>query len=102
MERSAEEFPSIHAETRPRIHRYLARLVGEGEAEDLTQEVFVRVSRMDRLRGRSCADAGPGKGGAAREAPAEDVDASPDEKRPPIERQLMREQRSGCTAGAQG
>lgn len=45
MERSPEEFPSIHAGYRTRIHRYLARLVGQGDAEDLTQEVFVRVSR---------------------------------------------------------
>lgn len=119
MERSPEEFPSIHAEYRPRIHRYLARLVGQNEAEDLTQEVFVRVSRglpefkgaaklstwiyriatnvaMDRLRSRSCADAGPGKTGAAREAPVVDLDALPDAKRSSIDRQLMREQMSSC------
>lgn len=39
------EFEKIHEAFRPKIQRYLARLVGEGEAEDLTQEVFVKVSR---------------------------------------------------------
>jgi RNA polymerase sigma-70 factor, ECF subfamily len=39
------DFQTIHADFRPRILRYLARLVGESEAEDLTQEVFVRVHR---------------------------------------------------------
>ncbi len=38
-------FDQLHAEYRHRIHRYLIRLVGDPEAEDLTQEVFVRVSR---------------------------------------------------------
>ena len=39
------EFQEIHEAFRPKIRRYLARLVGESEAEDLTQEVFVKVSR---------------------------------------------------------
>jgi len=38
-------FDQLHTEYRHRIHRYLTRLVGDPEAEDLTQEVFVRVSR---------------------------------------------------------
>ncbi len=48
------DFQQIHAEFRPRIQRYLAGLVGEFEAEDLTQEVFVRVSRgLGSFRGES-------------------------------------------------
>ncbi len=39
------EFEAVHAAYRPRIVRYLARRVGEHEAEDLAQEVFVRVAR---------------------------------------------------------
>ena len=39
------EFQKIHEAFRPKIHRYLTHLVGEHEAEDLTQEVFVKVSR---------------------------------------------------------
>ncbi len=38
------EFQSIHAAFRPKIRRYLTRLAGENEAEDLTQEVFVKVN----------------------------------------------------------
>ena len=39
------EFQEIHDTFRPKIHRYLTRFVGEHEAEDLTQEVFVKVSQ---------------------------------------------------------
>lgn len=39
------EFEKIHEAFRPKILRYLTRLVGPYEAEDLTQEVFVRVNR---------------------------------------------------------
>jgi RNA polymerase sigma-70 factor (ECF subfamily) len=39
------DFQKIYADFRPRILRYLTGLVGEFEAEDLTQEVFVRVSQ---------------------------------------------------------
>ncbi len=39
------EFAPIYEEYQPKIHRYLARMVGELEAEDLTQEVFVKLSR---------------------------------------------------------
>jgi RNA polymerase sigma-70 factor (ECF subfamily) len=37
-------FQNIHDEFRPRILRYLRRLVGESDAEDLAQEVFVKVA----------------------------------------------------------
>ncbi len=54
MDASELEFKTIHDTFRPKIHRYLTRLVGESEAEDLTQEVFVRVSRALRtFRGES-------------------------------------------------
>lgn len=39
------EFQPIYDTFRPRIRRYLARMVGDHEAEDLTQEVFIKVSR---------------------------------------------------------
>ncbi len=48
------EFQKIHDSFRPKIVRYLTRLVGEHEAEDLTQEVFVRVSQaLKTFRGES-------------------------------------------------
>jgi RNA polymerase sigma-70 factor (ECF subfamily) len=48
------DFQEIHRLYRPRIFRYLARLVGPSEAEDVTQEVFIKVSRaMKNFRGGS-------------------------------------------------
>lgn len=48
------DFQAIHAEFRLKIQRYLVHLVGEDEAEDLTQEVFVKVSRaLASYRGES-------------------------------------------------
>jgi RNA polymerase sigma-70 factor (ECF subfamily) len=48
------EFEAIHGTYRPKIVRYLARFVGEHEAEDLAQEVFVRVARaLPGFRGES-------------------------------------------------
>jgi RNA polymerase sigma-70 factor (ECF subfamily) len=48
------EFQSVHDRFRPRVLRYLRRLVGEGEAEDLTQSVMVKVSEgLSGFRGDS-------------------------------------------------
>ena len=48
------EFDQVHADFRPKVQRYLTRLVGEHEAEDLTQEVFVKISRaLKTFRGES-------------------------------------------------
>ncbi len=47
-------FDEIYAANRARITRYLARLVGETEAEDLGQEVFAKVSRgLDGFQDRA-------------------------------------------------
>jgi len=42
---AALDFQRVYDEFQPRIRRYLARLAGAAEAEDLTQETFVRVNR---------------------------------------------------------
>ena len=48
------KFQDIYSAFNEKIHRYLARLVGEHEAEDLTQEVFFKVSRaLDNFKGDS-------------------------------------------------
>lgn len=39
------DFREIHDTLRPRVLRYLARMAGEAEAEDLAQEVFEKVGR---------------------------------------------------------
>jgi RNA polymerase sigma-70 factor (ECF subfamily) len=47
-------FEEIHDQFRSKILRYLAHMVGENDAEDLTQEVFVKVSRaLPTFRGES-------------------------------------------------
>ena len=54
MKDGQPDFHEIHREFRPRILRYLARMVGEAEAEDLTQEVFAKVAHALRaFRGES-------------------------------------------------
>lgn len=46
------EYHEIDRQFRPRIRRYLARLVGEQEADDLTQEVLLKVSKaLEDFRG---------------------------------------------------
>ena len=48
------DFAKIHAEFRPKVQRYLTQLVGEQDSEDLTQEVFVKISRtLHTFRGES-------------------------------------------------
>jgi RNA polymerase sigma-70 factor, ECF subfamily len=54
MEPRAADFRALYDEFAPRIRRYLARVVGEAEAEDLTQEVFARAhGAMATRRGDS-------------------------------------------------
>lgn len=119
MDRTAEGFEGIHSSYRPRIVRYLTRLVGPEVAEDLTQEVFIRVSRglpdfmgaaklstwiyriatnvaTDRLRSRSYKQTQSDKTICHETGSIEDADAWPDEKSPSVERQLIRDQMSSC------
>lgn len=53
--KSAElEFQQIFNDYQPKILRYLIRLVGQYEAEDLTQEVFIKIeSGLKNFRGDS-------------------------------------------------
>jgi RNA polymerase sigma-70 factor (ECF subfamily) len=54
MSTSAADFQKVYEAYQPRILRYLARLVGEAEAEDLAQEVFVKASRgLKAFRGEA-------------------------------------------------
>lgn len=48
------DFAGIYQEFQPKIHRYLCNLAGEAEAPDLTQTVFLKVSRsLEDFRGES-------------------------------------------------
>jgi len=54
MDGNELDFQKIYDAYQPKILRYLAYLVGEHEAEDLTQEVFVKVNRaIKTFRGES-------------------------------------------------
>jgi RNA polymerase sigma-70 factor (ECF subfamily) len=48
------EFREVHDEFQPKIRRYISRLAGPQDAEDITQEVFEKVSRrLKDFRGGS-------------------------------------------------
>jgi RNA polymerase sigma-70 factor (ECF subfamily) len=54
MNTQALEFQKVYEDFQPKILRYLARLVGESEAEDLAQETFVKVHQgLEKFRGES-------------------------------------------------
>jgi RNA polymerase sigma-70 factor, ECF subfamily len=47
-------FQQVYDEYQERIFRYLTRMVGKDEAEDLTQEVFVKIGQaLETFRGES-------------------------------------------------
>ena len=106
-------FKSLHDQFRPRVLRYLARLVGEAEAEDLTQAVMMKVSQglpafrgdssvstwiyriatnaaLDRLRGA------PAPAFSEAELESDDGEVPPQARRPSVESQAMREEMSAC------
>lgn len=54
MDVSEPDFQEIYDTYQPRILRYLVHWIGEPEAEDLTQEVFVKASQaLKTFRGES-------------------------------------------------
>jgi RNA polymerase sigma-70 factor (ECF subfamily) len=113
------DFQSVYDSFHPRINRYLSRLVGQNEADDLTQEVFVKVSRslsdfrgdaklstwvyriatnvaMDRLR-RPSIQQEASKASVSEEGKTfEDRDLWTGEKKPSLDRQIIREEMSEC------
>ncbi len=54
MNNPAYDFTEIYTQFHPKIQRYLSQLVGETEAEDLAQEVFIRIDKaLPKFRGES-------------------------------------------------
>jgi RNA polymerase sigma-70 factor (ECF subfamily) len=52
--RNEMDIEEIYRQFRPKIERYLGRLVGEADAADLTQTVFLKVGRgLKTFRGES-------------------------------------------------
>ena len=118
MSEAELDFQQIHADYRPRIQRYLTRLVGEFEAEDLTQEVFLRVNRalpafrgesslqtwiyriatnatLDRMRQPSFKQAAPADAEAA-EIEVEERDVWSGEPAPSLEQRVFSQQELDC------
>ena len=119
MDDSELEFQKIYDAYQPRILGYLVRLVGEYEAEDLTQEVFVKVNQalanfrgeaklstwiyriatntaLDRLRSPSFRKRLSDDSIENGEAEIDDKDAWTGEKKPLVEQQLVRMEMNQC------
>lgn len=119
MSDSSLEFQKIHDDFRPKILRYLTRMIGEHDAEDMTQEVFVKINRglkgfrgesqlstwiyriatnaaLDRLKGRSSQKGLSEELNGEVEEDVEECDVWTGEKKPSIERSLMRKEMNDC------
>jgi RNA polymerase sigma-70 factor (ECF subfamily) len=119
MNDSESEFQRIYRAFQPKIHRYMVRLVGEYEAEDLTQEVFVKVNKalesfrgesklstwiyriatnaaMDRLRSPSFQKESSHKSIGPGEGEVGDEDAGTGKKKLSVELQLFRKEMNEC------
>ncbi|MGB2959948.1 MAG: sigma-70 family RNA polymerase sigma factor [Bacteroidota bacterium] len=123
MTKGRVQFEQVHAEYRPKILRYLRRMVGLDEAQDLSQDVFVKVKRglgglredsglstwiyriatntaLDRIRSPSykrsvrLADAGTSDQNVEIEIP--DQDPLTGEKAPTVEQQHVRDEMNSC------
>ncbi len=115
------EFPNIYETFQPKILRYLTRLIGEAEAEDLTQEVLIKVnetlpgfrgesqlstwiyriatnSALDRLRSPSYKRAVQICSASA-ETEVQDRDALTGVKTPLVEPEIFRKEMSECVQG---
>jgi len=54
MERQILKFQDVYNEFHNKIHRYLQRMLGNDEADDATQEVFIKVDKgLKEFQGRS-------------------------------------------------
>ena len=118
MNNGIPDFTLVHEEYRQRIRRYVARLAGEHEADDLTQEVFLKVSRtLSGFQGKSSLSTwiykiatntvlDRLKSPAHRQAilESQDLDSEgvvpvADDKPLSIDQQLIREQMNECIRG---
>ncbi len=119
-------FHSIYEAFYPKIIRYLAHVVGWRDAEDVTQEVFVKINRalktfkgesqvstwiyriatnsaLDKLRSRSFQQRGRSSlsGESIGEGEAEMMDKNPwtGEKAPSVETSVIRKEMNECIRG---
>jgi len=123
MSANESEFQKIYDAFQPKIIRYLTHFIGESEAEDLTQETFVKVHQalenfrdeaqlstwiyriatntaLDRLRSPSFQRvAQPSLSESLDETGIADKVICTEEKKPLIEQQLIREEMNECIRG---
>ena len=129
MSTNEPTFQEIYDTFHPKILRYMTRLVGEPEAEDLTQEVFVKVSKalegfrgesqlstwiyriatnaaLDKLREPSFRQASQSGSLDTFDRPPGDVEEEIDEQNawsetrtPSVEQQLVRQEMNECIQG---
>lgn len=113
------DFEKLHTRYRPKIHRYLCRLAGEDEAEDLCQEVFVKVemnltsfrneaqlstwlyriatnSFYDRLRSPSFKQKSKEHPIQINEDTLEQRDFITQQQKPEIDQQIIRDEMNAC------
>lgn len=107
------DFQSIHDRFRPRVLRYLKRLVGDGEAEDVAQAVMLKVHQglagfhgestvstwiyriatnaaLDKLRRKPAPDS------TLIEFDSDDSEVPPEVQTPSVEQAVVREEMSAC------
>lgn len=120
MDANELEFQRIYDTFQPKILRYLTHLAGESEAEDLTQETFVKINQgLENFRGESQLSTwiyriatnaaldklrSPSFQRIAQASLSEDLDETKiadkvictEEKKPLIEQQLIREEMNKC------
>ena len=115
MSSAPSEFRRIHETFHPRVVRYLTRLVGKGQAEDIAQTVMLKVSEglrgfrgeaslstwiyrvatnaaLDQLRTRR-----PEAQGAAE--PEDDAEVPPEAQTPSVEAIAIRGEMNACIRG---
>ncbi|MCC6177382.1 MAG: RNA polymerase sigma factor, partial [Chloroflexi bacterium] len=119
------EFQTVYETFRPRIHRYLAARVGEDAADDVAQDVFVRIyaalpgfrgesqvttwiyriasnAAVDWLRGSTHRDPSGGRFSVDLITEAEDERLWADIGEPSADQQVIREEMSECVQALVG
>jgi RNA polymerase sigma-70 factor (ECF subfamily) len=123
MHASESEFLKIHDTYHPKILRYLTRLIGESEAEDLTQETFVKVHQgLENFKGESQVSTwiyriatnaaldklrSPSFQRISQTPLSDEIDEAEiadkvvflEEQKPPVEKELIREEMNDCIRG---
>jgi len=122
MAKDVLDFEQIHTQFRAKIHAYLRKLAGENEADDLCQEVFVKVEKNlsyfrgeaqlstwiyriatnifhDRLRSPSFKQRSKEQPIEIDDHTLEDQDYINQQKKPGVDQQVIRTEMNSCVRG---